>query len=98
MTPEHEFAVDMSHVGFLDGSSFLDDAEHDASVLDPYQANCLLLYNNLEFSMLLQNFCTETQQPEAQVLSFVMVEILRLYNPNMISSCTCRSAWWNSEL
>ena len=84
LTPEPVFAVDTSNISFLDGYSFLDDAEHDASVLDPYQVNCLTLYNQLEFSMLLQNFCKETQKPSAHVLSFVMVEILRLYNPNMI--------------
>ena len=61
LTPEPVFAVDTSNIRFLDGYSFLDDAEHDASVLDPYQVNCLTLYNNLKFSMLLQNFCKETQ-------------------------------------
>ena len=84
LTSEPVFAVDTSQISFLDGYSFLDDAEHDASVLDPHQVNCLSLYNQLEFSMLLQNFCKETQRPSAHVLSFVMVEILRLYNPNMI--------------
>jgi hypothetical protein len=85
LTSEPVFAVDTSHISFLDGYSFLDDNEHDASVLDPHQVNCLSLYNQLEFSMLLQNFCKETQRPSSHVLSFVMVEILRLYHPNIIS-------------
>ena len=46
-TPEPVFVVDTLNIRFLDGYSFLDDAEHDASVLDPYQQNCLILYNNL---------------------------------------------------
>ena len=68
----------------MDAYSFLDE-QYNASVLDPYQQNCLTLYNNLEFSNKLQIFCKEMNQDSDHVLSFVMVEILRLYNPNMIS-------------
>ena len=64
---EPTFSVDTSSIRFLDAYTFLDE-QYDASVLDPYQQNCLTLYNNLEFSNKLQIFCKEMNQDSDHVL------------------------------
>ena len=71
---------------FMDSYDLLDE-HFDLTVLDTYQQDCITLYHNLEYSNKMIFFCEESSQNVKTFLSFVMTEILRLYNSRMISKC-----------
>ena len=78
------FAIDRSSISFMDSFDMLDE-NFDLTVLDPYQQECITLYHNLEYSNKIISFCEESGQDVKTVLSFIMTEIIRLYQSRMIA-------------
>ena len=89
------FAIDRSSISFMDSYDLLDE-HFDLSVLDAYQQECITLYNNLEYSNKIISFCEESGQDVKTVLSFIMTEIIRLYQSRMISKMLSHASCFES--
>ena len=89
------FVIDRTSIMFMDSYDLLDE-HFDLTVLDTYQQDCITLYHNLEYSNKIISFCEESSKDVKIVLSFVMTEILRLYNSRMISKMLSHASCFES--
>ena len=89
------FTIDRTSIMFMDSYDLLDE-HFDLTVLDTYQQECITLYHNLEYSNKIISFCEESGQDVKTVLSFIMTEILRLYQSRMISKMLSHASCFES--